>query len=328
MSKQYNITYILLRKILGFILLSIFTSWIFIFTFFESVETNLYFSLILLFVFFFLTVRFLFEMRFNILSFDKIKPTHFLFEKSDFNDFFFVVLGSISTFVLNHIIGLNAILASGLIGLMGVLFFKKYAIPIFCGSFIAMASSTLPNINLVIIFASIIGGIVLVVCKDLFVGYGGKLGTIAFISCIITGAILNVPLFSTEHLILDFDIMLIVYAVVGAILTYFISIKLNLGSVIASSTIGIISGFLLPLFYGTIGFTYAALAYCGSFAGMSSKKEFPIISYMLLSGLICGLVFIFSTPFIDWAGGKLGAIAFGSVVAVKGFDQIINKLKN
>ena len=39
---------------------------------------------------------------------------------------------------------------------------------------------------------------------------------------------------------------------------------------------------------------------------------------MLAAGIICGFVFIYSSPHLGGAGGKLGTIAFGSVIALKG----------
>lgn len=198
MSRKFKIWYILLRKIFGFLLLSVFTTWIFLYSFFESLNYNYYISLLLAVVLFFLSSNTLFELNSNILSFSKIKIGKIIFDKNDLFNFISVFIGTIATYFINHTLGLNAILASGMIGLFGYIFIKKYEIAIFCGSFIAMASSTLLDSIYVIIIASIIGGFILVISTDLFKGYGGKLGTIAFISCVITAYFFDIPILASD----------------------------------------------------------------------------------------------------------------------------------
>jgi len=39
---------------------------------------------------------------------------------------------------------------------------------------------------------------------------------------------------------------------------------------------------------------------------------------MAIAGVICALVFMFTSPYLGGAGGKLGTIAFGTVIALKG----------
>jgi hypothetical protein len=46
---------------------------------------------------------------------------------------------------------------------------------------------------------------------------------------------------------------------------------------------------------------------------------------VLLVALFAGVVFIFSTPHMGGAGGKLGTIAFGSVLSVVGYQKILRK---
>ncbi len=45
--------------------------------------------------------------------------------------------------------------------------------------------------------------------------------------------------------------------------------------------------------------------------------------YMIIAALICALVFIYSAPYLGGAGGKLGTIAFGSVISVFGLYQCL-----
>ena len=66
---------------------------------------------------------------------------------------------------------------------------------------------------------------------------------------------------------------------------------------------------------------------CASFAGMSGKNRFPHTWLMLIAGLFSGLVFMFSLPSLGGAGGKLGTIAFGSVIALKGIMELLDRTR-
>ena len=66
-----------------------------------------------------------------------------------------------------------------------------------------------------------------------------------------------------------------------------------------------------------VGSTLAVTVLCASFAGMSSAQRVPYFFQIVLIGLVCGIIFIYSMPLAGGAGGKLGAIGFGSVLAVR-----------
>ena len=50
----------------------------------------------------------------------------------------------------------------------------------YCGSFVGMSSPNVAGNMLFILFAGFVAGVLLVFSKNIFQGYGGKLGTIAF----------------------------------------------------------------------------------------------------------------------------------------------------
>lgn len=95
------------------------------------------------------------------------------------------IWGAISTFIL-QIYGVSAVVASCLIGLTGALlghFLKLPHLPliIFAGSFVGMTSLSIGNIPL-IVGAGALCGILYTYSLNIFAGFGGRLGTIAFIS--------------------------------------------------------------------------------------------------------------------------------------------------
>jgi hypothetical protein len=95
------------------------------------------------------------------------------------------MVSAVLTFYLNNS-GLKAPLAAGIVGLLlGVISNidkKLYDIqfPGYCGAFIGMSSTLIDFIYTHIIVASIISGLLFGFSRDIFTGFGGKLGTIAF----------------------------------------------------------------------------------------------------------------------------------------------------
>ena len=99
------------------------------------------------------------------------------------------------------------------------------------------------------------------------------------------------PLLSTAAL-LDFA-----GVVVGAWVTYLLSVDLGLGPVTASALIGLMSGLALP--------AQGAAIYCGSFAGMSSAALLANDGEMLAAGVVAGVVYVLGAGTLDGFGGKL-----------------------
>lgn len=105
--------------------------------------------------------------------------------KQIFTDIVMLITPAVLTFYLNNS-GLKAPLAAGIVGLLlGVISNidkKLYDIqfPGYCGAFIGMSSTLIDFIYTHIIVASIISGLLFGFSRDIFTGFGGKLGTIAF----------------------------------------------------------------------------------------------------------------------------------------------------
>ena len=102
------------------------------------------------------------------------------------------VFAAISTFVISIRLGKGPVFASSLIGLLGGLllpgiypqFGGMLGVIVICASFAGMSSPERITTNLQMVTAGIISGIFFIYTLAHFPGAGGKLGTIAFMSCI------------------------------------------------------------------------------------------------------------------------------------------------
>lgn len=104
-------------------------------------------------------------------------------------------LGAIGTFQLQKV-GMSPVVASCGVGLIGALigYWMKnedLAMVIFAGSFVGMTTISIASLPIMLI-AGLACGVLYVLAQPIFVGYGGKLGTIAFVSVAIVLALFMV----------------------------------------------------------------------------------------------------------------------------------------
>jgi len=304
---------LIMRRYLGYGTLVFFTVLLFVSSLINLFQINL-----ALFVAFFVIVVFAgLAMWQHLLSVRTTPRSYDILSKKMGFDFLATLVGALLTYLLSVNAGLGAVVASGLIGVVGALFIKPYAVPLFCGSFLGMTSPQLLDMSLFIPTAFLVS-LIFVLAKDVFNGYGGKLGTIALSSALVISFLtsrtyLDAPIFD------DFGMIMIVFTSMGAaLLTYVISIRFEMGPVLASGLVGLIAGLILPAVLPVFGVTLAIVAFGASFVGMSAKGKMPEESAIVFAGLLFGLIFIFSAPYFGGAGGKLGTIAFASVLSVNG----------
>jgi len=250
-----------------------------------------------------------------------------LFSQKNILTFISVVVGAALSHYLNVDLKLGSVLGAGLVGLAAALIVPEFAVPTYTGSFVGMAATGLLPGYTDCMFAAVTAGIVYILTMQVFGGFGGKLGTIAASGCIFTGICLAGGFSSPAVPGWEVGTWLIAYSVVAAVVTYYLSVHRKHGAVIASSVVGIVAGLLLPALHGDVGKTLAVMAICASFAGMSSTKRFPNIVPLAFVGLVAGLVFMYSSPVIGGTGGKLGTIAFGSGMAIRGFMDLLGQLQ-
>ncbi|HHX65174.1 MAG TPA: hypothetical protein GX702_09835 [Chloroflexi bacterium] len=247
----------------------------------------------------------------------------------DLYRFVAVLAGAVITYILNVDLGLGAVVASGLVGVLAAVLLPDYGVPLYCGSFVGMASPTLLPNHIGVAAAGAVAGLVFVLCIDLFDGFGGKLGTIALSGCVLVGlhcgaGFVSLPVLHWHGVEAW---MVIICSALAAIATFYISIHLGRGPVMASGLVGLVGGLLLPPIYPNMGDILAVMVICASFAGMSGIRRFSTAAPIAVAGLLAGLLFIYSAPHLGGAGGKLGTIAFGSVIAVRGVSKLIRALR-
>lgn len=97
--------------------------------------------------------------------------------------------GAIITFLLQKQ-GFSVVVASSLVGLLGALIghytsIQHLPLVIFAGSFVGMTSVSVGSLPIVAI-AGMLAGYIYTISLNVFSGFGGRLGTIAFVSTIVS----------------------------------------------------------------------------------------------------------------------------------------------
>ena len=100
-----------------------------------------------------------------------------------------VPIGAVLCYLLNVNAGLGSILSMGIVGTLASFapslnkksnYLKEIPVSIYCGAFVGMSSvATSPSIGFVLA-AGTLAGLFFMISKNLFLGVGGKLGTMAF----------------------------------------------------------------------------------------------------------------------------------------------------
>ena len=236
--------------------------------------------------------------------------------------------GTILTFYLNNHLEMGGVVASALVGLLGPLFFPKYQRAIFCGSFAGMASAAIFTNIWWVAMAGLLAGLLLAMSKEIYDGFGGKLGASGFFGTITTAILSDRLVYVNQVGDLVRDYNLVFYFILGAVVTYHINKINKTGTIFASSGVGLMAGLILPRVYGPVGASYAVAAFCGSFVGMTVLDRLANEFYLFVTSLFGGVIFLYTQVNFIGLGGKLGTTAFASVVAWWGllflYDQALD----
>ena len=280
--------------------------------------------------------------------------------------FFYFLFSFIGCFATIYcvVLDMNSIVASSLVSIIIAYFTiiikdeNHYSWAAFCGSFAGMTSFEILTMNnavsewslaflLYAVTLSTITSVMYMFSEILsykfpkisFDGYGGRLGTIAFISVaayFFFGRLLKlnsgIEIFSSVKLS-SFSDLWFLFTIVSAIIASLISmeIKNTVSSlndnykVFTVATTGIIGGLIItkiPVY----GYDYGLAWYTGAFIGMSSYYVLMFKRHFFLSGLISGVFFILTKDVFIGIGGKLGFISFLSVVFLKISDAFYNRI--
>ena len=246
-----------------------------------------------------------------------LRTDGFELTRTDLGNAAAVAVAAPITFALSVRVGVGPVVASALVGLCAALLTDAYDAPAYCGSFVGMATPAADADLGAVVAAGVAAGAVFVLAKRVFNGFGGKLGTTAFVGCLSVAALGGlapgtgtVPGPTTAA-------GLVVAAAVAALATFAVSVRLGHGPVVGSAVVGLVAGLVCPpLLAG--GDAVAAVAFCASFAGMAAPARIPSPGAMLLAGGTAGLAFVGATPYFVGFGGKLGTIAFAACLATAG----------
>lgn len=319
MEKTNNRGIAFALMMLGFLALFGLSGWLYATVIYESFGVSAFIGVIMTIALVGLVYQYIDELKAAF----KIDKTTIKWGKEDVYIYLWLVIGAMVTYLLSVNIGLGAVVASSVIGILAALILPKYAVPIFCGSFAGMVAEGFVDENyLKALLAGGVAGVIFLLAKMVFNGFGGKLGTIAFGGSLamiyLTGQTPTGGEIPTGNTALT----ILVWAVIGTVLTFVISIRFKHGPVMASGIVGLLGGLIFPALYPAIpGLT--ATFYCASFAGMSSNTRFKNELPVVLVGLLVGAIFILSMPHLGGAGGKLGTIAFLSAISACGLVNIL-----
>ncbi|SDR71019.1 hypothetical protein [Gramella sp. MAR_2010_147] len=113
------------------------------------------------------------------------------------------------------------------------------------------------------------------------------------------------------------DLVLVIFTAIGAIITYWLNIQLDLGVVLSAGITGLISSFLPFINRRSNLLRELPVAmYCGAFAGMTAPFVADGYAFIILAGIFTGIILVLSKETLHGFGGKLGSIAFGGVSIV------------
>ncbi|MGB1205196.1 MAG: hypothetical protein ACPG5B_06090 [Chitinophagales bacterium] len=131
----------------------------------------------------------LFIMLTMLFGFMHLDLHHKQYTYENFSVAIWIPIGAIACYILNIYGNLGSVLAAGIVGTLASFlptiskesaYLKKLPATIYCGTFVGMSSvAVVPSISFAMA-AGILAGVLFMLSKNLFLGIGGKLGTIAF----------------------------------------------------------------------------------------------------------------------------------------------------
>ena len=229
-------------------------------------------------------------------------------------DILYSAIGVIATYELATLLSVNVVIASAFMGLLGYLLIKKNSVAFYCGTFAGMTSYEIFNHYEILVLAAVCGLVYLII-KNIFNGYGGKLGTTAFISTFFTAIILGKSYLSPTG---SYNIaLLLLFSVAGVLITYLLNNKLGQSAVLSSALPSLIVAVIIQLLWSE-GFIYSGIFFTASFIGMSDVKKIPNSYVSILLGIILGIVFILFFNSFNGFGGKMGLMAMLSIFVYQG----------
>ncbi|MEM2643116.1 MAG: hypothetical protein QXO34_03120 [Candidatus Bathyarchaeia archaeon] len=240
------------------------------------------------------------------------------------------IVSAISSYFINHDLGQGPVIAASIVGLVAGLFFKEplYAVTSYSAAFMGMSSKAVIPEWYYFVLIGIIHSLVVIALLNVFVGWGGKAGTMGFIALnigiIILYAIHPVDYYTGDPIAkiasypIDLWITGVLVGVVGIMLTILVREKAIGGpkgndAVVGSAIVALLGGIIAPQLakapFNYANATYfAAIIASGTYAGMASRKVLPKLYDYLIVGIIVGILNLLLWSIFPGFGGRLGTI--------------------
>ncbi len=228
-----------------------------------------------------------------------------------------VAAGAPLTRLLAVDLGLGVVVAAALVGLLADRLVPSHGAAVYCGAFVGMASPALFTGLPAVTGAGLVAGTVFVAAEQVFDGFGGKLGTTAFVGCAAVALALGADGGSGSAVSGPITVGYVLAGAAAAGITYLSSVRLDHGPVQASALVGLVGGLICPAL-PTAGEGVAAVVFCASFAGMARPDRVPGVGAIAVAGGLCGVLVAATAPVLVGFGGKLGTIAFVACLVVRG----------
>ena len=248
-----------------------------------------------------------------------------IISKDTIMDILFVFLSANLTYFLVCYFKISSLVVSPAVGFFGAFIFRRRQASIFCGSFVGMTNPALLEF-FPIILAGLLASFIYIFSREVFNGFGGKLGTVAFTGSLIIALLMGHSITNNVAFTKGESLYILLISVLASTLTYILNVRLKLGPVLSSSIIGLLGALLLLNKNVNFCVTLGTAIYGASFVGMTSKKVFANEGLIALAGMVFGLIFCYSPTQFCGVGGKLGATAFVSVLCIYGITHVIKKL--
>jgi hypothetical protein len=139
-----------------------------------------------------------------------------------------------------------------------------------------------------------------------------QLNKLLFLVCIAILLILGIGQQQFYKVNFEADRLIVIPSVlIGTIITYSLQYYIGLNAILSAAIIGITASFL----ESKSKYILATPIYCGAFVGMTNPNlQLPFIVIISI-GFVAGCIYFLGKNFYGGIGGKLGTIAFTSVIA-------------
>lgn len=234
-----------------------------------------------------------------------------------------VASGAILAYSGTRWLNIHPVLSSAGVGLLFHLALRKYETEGYCGSFAGMTNVLLvPGISILLIACFV--AFFHFLWKEDMKGGGGKLGTIAF-----AGSLVGLFVLGESHTIprpIDPWWILVMTSLFGGILTHLIHVNAGKTVVLSSVLSTFVFAILFSFVFSWNDSTFA-LFFAASFVGMSGKNRLPNVVWVALASLMLVVVYVLSAPYFNGVGGKLGTMAFVSVLTMGTVQSFVDLIK-